>query len=442
VSDARHPTPEAAPDATSPGGTGVIDDFSWRGLVADSTDIDQLRALLESGSCVFYCGFDPTGASLHVGHLLQLITMARLQRAGHRPLVLVGGATGLIGDPKPDSERPLADAGQVVEWTARLREQMEPYFTFDGPAGARMVNNLDWTGEVLVVDFLRDVGKHFSLNRMLERDAVRNRLSSTAGLSFTEFSYVLIQANDYLHLFTEHGCRLQVGGSDQWGNITAGIDLVRRVRGEHVHGLTTPLLTNSDGSKFGKSEGGAVWLDPAMTSPYEFYQYWFNRDDRDVVRFLKALTFRAESEIAELAEAVAHRPQARQAQRELARELTTLVHGATATEAAESAAAALFGRGDLHEADPATLDAALRTAPHGVVDRGHEWPGVVDVMVASGLVPSKGAARRTIAEGGAYLNNVRISDAEAKISDAEVLAGGWVVLRRGRRNVAGVQVRA
>lgn len=421
--------------------TDVLSEFQWREIVADSTDVDAMAAHLGAGSSVFYCGFDPTGPSLHVGHLVQLITMARLQRAGHRPLVLVGGATGLIGDPKMDAERPLADAEQVAEWTARLRAQMEPFFGFDGPAAARMVNNLEWTGDLSVLEFLRDVGKHFSVNRMLDREAVRARLASPAGLSFTEFAYVLLQSHDYVQLLSRYGCRLQIGGSDQWGNISAGVDLVRRMTGEHVHGLTTPLLTNSDGTKFGKTEGGAVWLDPSMTSPYEFYQYWFNSDDSDVAGFLRALTSRDAAELEELAEATSSRPQAREAQRVLARDVTTLVHGAAAARAAEDAAAALFGRGELDSVDPDTLRSALRTAPHGAIDAVTEWPSVVQVLVASGVSASKAAARRTVLEGGAYINNQRVSDVDATIGPDDLLAGDWVVVRRGRRTIAGVQVR-
>ena len=293
----------------------VLDDLQWRGLVQDSTDIDRLRELLGAPGATFYCGFDPTGPGLHVGHLLQVITARRLQQAGHRPLLLVGGATGLIGDPKPSTERALLDRDTAAAWADRLRAQMEPFFDFDGSAAATMVNNVDWTAPLSTIDFLRDIGKHFSVNRMLDRDAVSRRLDSASGISYTEFSYVLLQSNDYVELFRRHGCRLQFGGSDQWGNITAGVDLVRRVEGEHVHAFTTPLLVKSDGTKYGKTEGGAIWLDPDLTSPYAFYQYWFNTEDADVGMLLRRLTFLSRERIAELDELTATQPARRQAQR-------------------------------------------------------------------------------------------------------------------------------
>jgi tyrosyl-tRNA synthetase len=419
---------------------GLLDDLQWRGLVQDSTDVAALGQALQGGPVTFYCGFDPTAPSLHVGHLLQVLTMARLQRAGHRPLVLVGGATGLIGDPKPTAERSLVDRDTAAGWARRLREQMEPFFDFTGPAAARMVDNLDWTAELGAIDLLRDVGKHFSVNRMLDRDAVARRLESTSGISFTEFSYVLLQSNDYLELFRRFDCRLQIGGSDQWGNITAGVDLVRRVDHAHVHAFTTPLLVKADGEKYGKTEGGTVWLDPDLTSPYAFYQYWFNVDDADVGMLLRRLTFLDRQAVETLDEATATAPARRAAQRALAAEVTGLVHGRQAVAQAEAASAALFGSGDLGEVEEATLAAALQTVPHTRVEPGADVPSYADLAVATGLVPSKGAARRTAAEGGLYVNNHRVVEADSAADLEELLHGRWLVLRRGRRAVAGVDL--
>lgn len=420
--------------------TDVLDDLQWRGLVQDSTDLERLRELLSRPGVTFYCGFDPTGPGLHVGHLLQVITARRLQQAGHRPLLLVGGATGLIGDPKPSAERQLLDADTAQQWGTKLRAQMEPFFDFSGSAAATMVNNVDWTGELSTIDFLRDVGKHFSVNRMLDRDAVSRRLESAAGISYTEFSYVLLQSNDYVELFRRQGCRLQFGGSDQWGNITAGVDLVRRVEGEQVHAFTTPLLVKSDGTKYGKTEGGAIWLDPELTSPYAFYQYWFNTDDADVGMLLRRLTFLPRERIEQLDELTASQPARRAAQRELAANVTTLVHGPAAVSAAEAASAALFGRGELTDLDARTLAEALSTVPHTSVELGPEAVSVADLLVATGLTPSKGAARRAAADGGVYVNNVRVSDADAEVTRGAGLHGRWLVLRRGRRTVAGVDM--
>ncbi len=420
----------------------ILDDLRWRGLLADSTDPDALAQALAVAGVTFYCGFDPTAPSLHVGHLVQVITMARLQRAGHRPLVLVGGATGLIGDPKPNSERSLVTRETADEWTGRLRAQLERFFAFTGPNAATMVDNREWTEPLSTIDFLREVGKHFSVNRMLDREAVRARLSSDSGLSFTEFSYVLLQSHDYLELFRRYGCSLQIGGSDQWGNITAGVDLVRRVEGAHLHALTTPLLTKADGTKFGKTEGGAVWLSPELTSPYDFYQYWVNVDDRDVIGYLKALTFFSEAEIRGLQEELAQRPAARAAQRALAASLTTLVHSAEETAQVQAAAAALFGRGNLADLDAGTLTAALRASGlhQTSVDGEGRLPLLADVLAGTGLSASKGAARRTIGEGGAYVNNVRVADVDARLTPEQLIHGSLVVLRRGRRHVAGLEV--
>jgi tyrosyl-tRNA synthetase len=435
----------AAPSAPSSeaaalAGAAVLDDLAWRGLIAHSTDLAALRAELAAGPVTFYCGFDPTAESLHVGHLAQTLTARRFQLAGHRPLALVGGATGMIGDPKPTSERQLNDADVVAAWSDRIRGQLERFFDFEGPAAARMVNNHDWTAPMGVIEFLRDIGKHFSVNRMLDREAVARRLADQ-GISYTEFSYVLLQSMDYLELYRRHGCRLQTGGSDQFGNIVAGVDLVRRIEGASVHALTTPLMTRADGTKFGKTEGGAVWLDPALTSPYAFYQFWRNTDDRDVAGYLRMFSFRSRPEIEALDDEVAQRPAARVAQQALAAELTAMVHGPGALAAVEQASRALFGSGDLAAVPAGTLDAALRETDSGELAVA---PGgsvsVVDLLVAAGLAPSRGAARRTVGEGGASVNNVRIADEAAAFSADDTLAGGWLVVRRGRRNVAGVRL--
>lgn len=414
----------------------ILDDLEWRGVVADSTDPTALRAALDAGPVTFYCGFDPTAPSLHFGNLVQLVTMRRLQLAGHRPLGLVGGATGLIGDPSGrTSERVLNEAEVVEGWVARIRRQVERFLSFEGPNAALVVNNLDWTRPMSAVDFLRDVGKHFSVNRMLAREAVAARLEA-GGISYTEFSYQILQSLDYLELHRRHGCTLQTGGSDQWGNITAGVDLVRRVTGSHVHALSTQLLLKADGTKFGKTAEGAVWLDQAMTSPYAFHQYLLNADDADVSRLLRVFSFRSHEEILDLEAATAERPAAREAQRALADELTTLVHGPEETARAVAAARAVFGHGDLADVAPSTLDAALATAPHTTAGVGDTF---ADLFAAVGLVPSKSAARRAVAEGGAYVNNRRVTDAEAVPEAGDYLHGTWLVLRRGKRAVAGVR---
>ncbi len=421
-------------------GASVLDDLAWRGLIAHSTDLDALRAELAQGPITLYCGFDPTASSLHVGHLAQTLTARRFQLAGHLPLALVGGATGMIGDPKPTSERALNEAEVVAAWSDGIRHQLERFFDFEGPAAARMVNNHDWTAPMSVIEFLRDIGKHFSVNRMLDREAVARRLADQ-GISFTEFSYVLLQSMDYLELFRRYGCRLQTGGSDQFGNIVAGVDLVRRVEGASVHALTTPLMTKADGTKFGKTEGGAVWLDPELTSPYAFYQFWLNTDDRDVPGNLRMFSFRSREEIEALDQEVAERPAARAGQRALAQELTEMVHGAPALAAVEAASRALFGSGELREVPEATLEAALRETEFGeVVVAPGSSVGAVELLVAAGLAASKGAARRTIAEGGASVNNVRIADDTATFTHEDTLADGWLVVRRGRRSVSGVRL--
>lgn len=416
----------------------VLDDLEWRGLIAHSTDLSALRAEMSEGSIAVYCGFDPTAESLHIGNLLQILTVRRLQDAGHRPFGLVGGATGLIGDPKEAGERRMNSVDVVKGWTGAIREQLERFLLFEGDNAATVVNNYDWTASLSTIDFLRDIGKHFPVNKMLARDVVRSRLE--AGISYTEFSYVLLQAMDYLNLHRDHGVRLQTGGSDQWGNITAGVDLVRRVTGARVHALATPLIARADGQKFGKTEAGTVWLDARLTSPYAFHQFWLNTDDRDVVAMLRYYTFRSREEIDSLAAQVAAEPHKRAAQRVLADDVTTLTHGADETARVKDAAAALFGGGDLRSLDASTLEAALREAPHLEVPAAGELPTYVDLLAEVGLVASKGAARRTVGEGGAYANNTRIDDAEARPTTEDLLPGGWLLLRRGKRNLAGVKV--
>ncbi len=414
----------------------IVDDLQRRGLIHDSTDIDELRRHLDAGPTTFYVGFDPTAASLHLGHLMQVVTARRLQLAGHRPLLLVGGATGLIGDPKETSERVLNPPEVVAGWVERIRAQLAPFVTYDGDQGAVLVNNLDWTAPMTAVEFLRDVGKHFPLNRMLAREVVRARLES--GISFTEFSYQLLQANDFYELSNRYGCTLQFGGSDQWGNITAGVDYVRRRGAGPVHAFTTPLVTKADGSKFGKTEGGSIWLDPEMTSPYAFYQFWVNTPDADVVNYLRYFSFRGADELGDLEQAARDRPAGREAQRALAAELTTLVHGQAECDQAVAAARALFGGGSLDELSEATLGAAL--AETGLVSVSGPFPSLAMLFKEAGLVSSLKEARRTIAEGGAYVNNRRIDHVDAVPDLAQLLHGRWLVLRRGRRTFAGVEL--
>ncbi|HLT83950.1 MAG TPA: tyrosine--tRNA ligase [Phototrophicaceae bacterium] len=416
----------------------ILEELEWRGLIAQTTDRDAIGAALAAGPVTYYCGFDPSAPSLHHGHLVQLITLRHLQLAGHRPIALVGGATGLIGDPRMSGERTLNDREVVAEWTERLRAQIEPFLDFEGENAARMVNNLDWTDGLSAIDFLREVGKHYRLGTMLAKDTVARRLASDEGISFTEFSYQILQGMDFLELNRRYGCTLQTGGNDQWGNLLSGVELARKADGTTVHALTTPLITKADGTKFGKTEGGAVWLAPDMMSPYAFYQFWLNTEDADVERFLKIFTFRSREEIAELAAAVAERPQAREGQRALARDVTTLVHGAEATERVERASQALFGRGELADLDPETLGHAVAELPRGEAVVGES--NVVDLLVATGLAAGRSAARRTVSEGGAYLNNVKVTDEDHVLAPEDVLAGRWVLLRRGRRNLAVAEV--
>ncbi|WP_037571551.1 tyrosine--tRNA ligase [Phaeacidiphilus oryzae] len=421
--------------------TDIVDELKWRGLIAVSTDEDALRKAFADGPVTFYCGFDPTAPSLHIGNLVQIIQLRRLQQAGHRPLGLVGGATGLIGDPKPTAERTLNDPETVAGWVGRLRGQIERYLDFDGPNAAQMVNNLDWTSGLSAINLLRDVGKHFRVNNMIAKEAVARRLNSDAGISYTEFSYQVLQAMDFLELYRRYGCTLQTGGSDQWGNLTAGVDLIRRSEGESVHALAIPLLTKADGTKFGKTESGTVWLDPELTTPYAFYQFWLNADDRDVSNFLRVFSFKSREEIEELDRLTTERPAARAAQRALAEELTTMVHGAEECARAIAASKALFGQGDLAELDAATLAAATAELPRTEAE-ALPLPPVVDLLAATGLAQSKSAARRTIKEGGAYLNNTKITDEDAVPAESDLLHGRWLLLRRGKRNLAAVELKA
>lgn len=418
----------------------ILDDLTWRGLIAQTTDADQLRAELDSGARTLYCGFDPTAPSLHAGSLIPILTLRRFQLAGHRPVALAGGATGLIGDPRDVGERNLHDAGTVAEWTERIRRQLASFIDFDeSPTGAVMENNADWTAELPVTAFLRDVGKFFSVNTMLSRETVKRRLEGE-GMSYTEFSYMLLQANDFVQLHRRHGTTLQIGGSDQWGNIVAGVDLLRRQEGVVGHAMTTPLVTDSEGRKFGKSTGGGnVWLDPSMTSPYAWYQYFVNTNDADVGKYLRLFTFLGREEIEEYERTTAERPQLRAGQRRLAEELTTLVHGRDQTDKVVAASQALFGRGELGDLDEATLDAAMAEVPTAEVRLSDEST-LVDLLVATGLATGRGAARRTINEGGAYVNNSKIPDEEWQPGKEDLLHGRWLVVRRGKRHITGVRV--
>jgi tyrosyl-tRNA synthetase len=420
-------------------GTGILDELDWRGLIAQSTDRDALAAAAAAGPLTLYAGFDPTAPSLHAGHLIPLLTLRRFQRAGHRPIVLAGGATGMIGDPRDTAERALNTADTVAEWSDRIRGQLERFVEFDGsPTGAIVENNMSWTSQLSAIEFLRDLGKHFSVNVMLDRDTIRRRLEGD-GISYTEFSYMLLQANDFVELYQKHGCTLQIGGSDQWGNIIAGVRLVRQKLGASAHALTVPLVTSADGKKFGKSTGGGnVWLDPELTTPYAWYQYFFNTADADVVRYLRWFTFLSAGEVAALGVATVERAHERAAQRRLAQELTTLVHGHAATESVELASQALFGRGELAGLDEPTLAAALRETSVAELTPGVP-NGIGDLLVATGLSKSKGEARRTLSEGGVYVNNVRVEGDDWAPESEDFLHGKWLVLRRGKRNVAGVE---
>jgi tyrosyl-tRNA synthetase len=417
--------------------THVLDDLDARGLIAHSTDRDALRAELSAGSITYYVGFDPTAPSLHIGNLLQILTARRLQLAGHRPLLLVGGSTGLIGDPKEAGERVMNTKETVGEWVQRIASQVSRFVDLGGDNGATIVNNLDWTSGLSTIDFLRDIGKHFPVNRMLARDVVSSRLES--GISYTEFSYVLLQSMDFLELNRRHGCVLQTGGSDQWGNITAGVELIRRADGKKAHALATPLITKADGTKFGKTESGTVWLDPELTSPYAFYQSWIQAEDAKVVEYLRQFTFLGLDEIAQLEAEHVEKPALRVAQRRLAAEMTTIVHGEAETAAAELASLALFGRAELADLPEATLAAALTEAGAAELSAA-DSPTIVDALVASGLADSRSAARRSVGEGGAYLNNERVTDPDLVLADDRLLYSTWAVLRKGKRSVSGVRI--
>jgi tyrosyl-tRNA synthetase len=427
--------------------TDIIDELSWRGLLAVHTDLDELRKALDSGSVTVYCGFDPTAPGLHIGNLVQVLTLRRLQLAGHRPIGLVGGATGLIGDPSGKSaERVLNPRETVATWVERIRGEVSRFLDFDaGESSALIVSNLDWTGPMPVLDFLRDIGKHFSVNRMLDRESVKARLES-GGISYTEFSYQLLQAMDFLELYRRHGCTAQLGGSDQWGNLVAGVDLIRRVEGASVHALATPLITKPDGTKYGKTEGGAIWLSADLMPPYAFYQFWLNVSDAEVPGLLKVFSFRSREEIADLVQQSAERPAARIGQRALSEELTALVHGQDECRRAIAASKALFGQGSLSDLDERTLAAVaaeVRAArvevPQAVGAAGSGLPPVANLMAAAGTAPTVSAARRAIAGGGAYLNNQRVTDVNAVPALDDLLHGRFMILRRGKRTVGAIE---
>jgi tyrosyl-tRNA synthetase len=419
----------------------LLADLEWRGLIAQTTDREELTKDLNAKPIKFYIGFDPTAPSLHVGNLVVILVMRRFQLAGHLPIALVGGATGLVGDPSGrNEERTLNDESIVEQWVGNIRLQLERFLDFNsGKNAAVMANNLDWTKPVSALEFLRDIGKHFSVNQMLAKDSVSSRLES-GGISYTEFSYQVLQAFDYLELYRRDNCRLQLGGSDQWGNIVAGLDLIRKVEGGSAHAFTIPLMAKSDGSKFGKTAGGSVWLDSEMTSPYAFYQFWFNTEDADVEKYLKVFSFKERSEIERLIETVKSNPGAREAQRELARELTAMVHGSDQSEKVEAASSALFGQGDLSALDEKTLTAALSQLPKVTIKKGDAFPTWVDLLAATGVVESKSAARRIVKENGAYLNNEKISGEDFAPTKAHLIHGRFLVLRKGKRDLASVEV--
>ncbi len=410
------------------------DELEWRGLIHVSTDAGALSELLEGEPFTYYCGFDPTAPSLHLGNLVQLLVLRRLQLKGHKPLGLVGGSTGLIGDPRPTAERTLNSRDTVAEWVTRLQGQVTKFLSSDGENAVRLVNNLDWTAPLSAIDFLREIGKHFRVGTMLKKDAVAARLNSEEGISYTEFSYQILQGYDFLELHRQYDCRLQSGGSDQWGNLTSGTDLIRKVEGKSAHAIGTPLITNSDGSKFGKSEGNAIWLDPEMCSPYTFYQFWLNQADADVIARLKVFTFMSRAEIEDYERQVAEEPFKRAAQKRLALEVTTLVHGAAAAQGAIDASDALFGRGDLAALDEATLRGAISELPQAA---GSVGASLAELLAESGLVASRGEARRAIKQGGVYVNNAPVDDEDRVISGDDLLHGRYAVLRRGKKALAG-----
>ena len=419
--------------------SNIWQDLQWRGLIAQSTDEKVLADLLNNQSITFYIGFDPTAPSLHLGNLMQILLAKRLQLAGHKPLALVGGATGLIGDPKDTGERNLNEEETVITWTENIAKQLVKYFDFFGDNKCDVVNNFDWTSKIDAISLLRDLGKHFSINRMLEREAVSARLNAS-GISYTEFSYAILQANDYLELFNKHNCVLQTGGSDQWGNITAGVDLVRRVKSKTVHALTTPLMVKADGTKFGKTEAGTVWLSPELTSPYSFYQFWLNTDDRDIATLLKYFSFASKEVIEDLIEKVRTDASSRSAQKYLAQELTTLVHSKEQCEQVILASQALFGQGELKDIDKNILVAALSEAGLTKIKLTTEMPNILDILQQTNLCDSKSAAKRTVEEGGAYINNVRISDLNWTPTKSDLIHGSLLVVRRGKKVMAGVEI--
>ncbi len=419
--------------------SGILDELAWRGLISQITDEAALRAALDAGPVTLYCGFDPTAPSLHIGNLVQILTVRRFQDAGHKPLMLVGGATGLIGDPRDagEGERSLNPVEVVEEWVGRIRAQIEPLLSFEGPAAARMVNNYEWTATLDTISFLRDVGKHFRLGTMIAKDTVARRLASDEGISFTEFAYQVLQGMDFLELYRRYGCTLQTGGSDQWGNLLSGADLIRKAEGGTAHALTTPLVVKADGTRYGKTASGAVWLDPEMTSPYAFYQFLLNADDAEVLTLLKYFTFRSREEIEALGRAVADEPFKREAQRTLAGDVTALVHGSEALEAAVAASQAIFGRGELAGLDAATLAGVAESVPSADVAAGTT---IVDALIASGLAESRSEARRVVDDGGAYLNNENVADPDFALTPSASIAGGWAVIRRGKKTIAMVRI--
>ena len=418
----------------------LLDDLTWRGSIAQSTDRAELEKYLSSPGASLYLGFDPTAPSLHIGNLVALTLLRRFQLAGYKPIALVGGATGLVGDPSGRSaERSLNEADLVADWVERIRKQLEGFLDFTGKNAAIMANNLDWTAPVSAIEFLRDIGKHFSVNQMLARDSVASRLES-GGISYTEFSYQVMQAFDYLELFRRHNCALQIGGSDQWGNIVAGVDLIRRVEAKSAHALTIPLLAKADGTKFGKTADGAIWLDPTMTSAYALFQFFLNSDDRDVEQLLKTFSFKSRQELEALFESLKTNPGAREAHRELAREVTTLLHGADQAQKVEAAAKALFGQGEIRDLDIETLKSALAELPKASINKGAEIPSWVDLITSSGVVESKSAARRVIKEGGAYLNNEKITGEDFTPKSSDLLHGQFLLLRKGKRDLVAVEI--
>lgn len=418
----------------------LLADLEWRGLIAQSTERKELEQLLAKPTTL-YLGIDPTAPSMHLGNLVVFLVLRRFQLAGHQPIALVGGATGLVGDPSgKNDERILNEEKTVSEWVAKIKKQVEKVLDFkDQKAAAKLVNNLDWTKPVSALEFLRDIGKHFSVNQMLAKDSVANRLA-TVGISYTEFSYQVLQSFDYLELYRRHDCKLQIGGSDQWGNIVAGLDLIRKVEGGGAHALTVPLLTKSDGSKFGKTASGAIWLDDQMTSAYEFFQFWLNSEDADLPKLLKVFSMKSRAEIEQLIEAVKTDPGARQAHRELAREMTTLIHGAGMAKKVEEAAKALFGQGEISDLELSTLDAALGQLPKTTIKKGEAFPSWIELLVATGVVDSKSAARRIVNEGGAYLNNKRVENEDFTPSKSDLLQGKYLLLRKGKRDLAAVEI--